>query len=116
VSQIYTTQFKRNRQTAEPLAQRFGISITERPISAANSATYADDLAREILTRSAGKTVVVVGHSNTVPDIVRALTGHPVPPITDSEYDHIFIVEIPASGSPRLMQLRFGQPTAPTAP
>ncbi len=110
VTDIYVTQYKRTRQTAEPLAQLFGIPILERPVNAANSATYARDLAREILTRSAGKSVLVVGHSNTVPDIVKALSGRDVPPIMDPEYDHIFIVTIPASGSPRLMQLRFGQP------
>ena len=110
VTDIYTTQYKRTRQTAEPLAQQFGLSIAERPISGANSATYAQDLAREILTRSAGKVVLVVGHSNTVPDIVRALSGSVVPPITDAEYDHIFIVTITASGSPRLLHLRFGRP------
>lgn len=110
VTAIYSTQYKRNRQTADPFAQQSGISITERPITAANAATYAQDLAREILTRNAGQSVLVVGHSNTVPDIVKALSGTSVPPITDPEYDHIFIVTITGSGPPRLMQLRFGQP------
>ena len=112
VSDIYVTQYKRTRQTAEPLAQQLGIAIAERPVSATNSATYAHDLAREILTRSAGKSVLVVGHSNTVPDIVAALSGRTIPAMTDAEYDHIFIVVIPASGTPRLMQIRFGRPTA----
>ena len=110
VTDIYTTQYKRTRQTAEPLAQQLGIAIVERPASAANAATYARDLAHEILTKSAGEGVLVVGHSNTVPEIVKALSGTAVPAITDPEYDHIFIVTIPASGSPRLMQLRFGRP------
>jgi broad specificity phosphatase PhoE len=113
VSEIYTTQYKRNRQTAAPLAQTLGISITVRPVNDSNSATYATDLAREILTRNAGKAVLIVGHSNTVPDIVRALSGRSVAPISDPEYDHFFVIEIPASGPPRLMQLRFGQPTVP---
>jgi phosphohistidine phosphatase SixA len=112
VSDIYVTQYKRTRQTAEPLAQQFGIPITERPINATNSATYARDLAQEIFTRSAGKSVLVVGHSNTVPDIVQALSGSSVPAITDAEYDHIFIVVIPQSGPTRLMQIRFGSPGA----
>jgi len=112
VTAIYTTQYKRNRETAEPLARQSGISITERPINAANTATYAQDLAHEILTSSLGKSVLVVGHSNTVPDIVKALSGSAVRAITDPEYDHIFIVTIPGSGAPRLMQLRFGQPAS----
>jgi phosphohistidine phosphatase SixA len=110
VADIYTTQYKRTRQTAEPLAQQFGIAIMERPINGANSATYARDLAQEIRTRSAGKGVLVVGHSNTVPDIVQALSGSPVPAITDPEYDHIFVVVIPPSGSARLLQLGFERP------
>ena len=110
VTDIYTTQYKRTRQTAEPLAQQFGIAIVERPINSANSATYARDLTQEILTRSAGKCVLVVGHSNTVPDIVKALSGSAVPEITDPEYDHIFVVVIPAVGSPRLMRLGFERP------
>ena len=110
VTDVYVTEYKRTRQTAEPLAQASGISMVERPINAANSATYAQDLAREILTRSAGKSVLVVGHSNTVPNIVKALSGSAVPPITDAEYDHIYVVTIPAAGAPRVMQLRFGRP------
>jgi phosphohistidine phosphatase SixA len=110
VTDVYVTQYKRTRQTAEPLAQASGISVIERPIDATNSATYAQDLAHEILTRSAGKSVLVVGHSNTVPDIVKALSGNAVPPITDAEYDHIYVVTIAATGSPRVMQLRFGRP------
>lgn len=112
VTDIYTTQYKRTRQTAEPYAQQFGISIVERPANAANAATYARDLAKEILTRSAGKAVLVVGHSNTVPDIVKALSGSTVAPITDPEYDHVFVVVVPTSGSPRLIQMRFGRPAA----
>src|SRR5258705_11006619 len=79
VTAIYTTQYKRNRQTAEPLAQQSGISITERPITATNTATYAQDLAHEILTTNAGKSVLVVGHSNTWPAIGKPLIGTTVP-------------------------------------
>jgi phosphohistidine phosphatase SixA len=110
VTDVYVTQYKRTRQTAEPFAQASGISVIERPIDATNSATYAQDLAHEILTRSAGKSVLVVGHSNTVPDIVKALSGNAVSPITDAEYDHIYVVTVAATGSPRVMQLRFGRP------
>jgi len=111
VSEIYTTHFKRTRQTAEPLARNLGVAITERPITAQNTGTHSADLAREILARGAGKSVLVVGHSNTVPDIVEALSGRTVAPIADSEYDHIYVLVIPAGGPARLMQLRFGQPT-----
>ncbi len=112
VTDIYTTQYKRTRLTAEPFARKRGIAILERPINSANSATYAADLASEILTRSAGRSVLVVGHSNTVPDIVKALSGQSVPAISEAEYDHIFMVAVPTSGTRRLKQARYGRPDA----
>ncbi len=110
ISAIYATQYKRNRQTAEPLALQFGLTVIERPVNSSNSATYPADIAREVLAANRGKTVVVVGHSNTVPQIVQAFSGVPVKALEDSEYDHIFIVEVPASGAPRLVNVRFGRP------
>ncbi|MBA3655881.1 MAG: histidine phosphatase family protein [Gemmatimonadaceae bacterium] len=110
VSAIYATQYRRNRQTAEPLAQQLGLTVIERPVNAANSATYAADIAREVLNTNQGKTVVIVGHSNTVPQIVQAFSRVAVKAMEDSEYDHIFIVVVPAGGSPSLVNVRFGRP------
>ncbi len=110
VSAIYSTQYKRNMQTVEPLAKQFGLTVIERPVHSMNSATYPADIAREVLAANQGKTVVVVGHSNTVPQIVQAFSGVPIKAMEDSEYDHIFIVEVSASGAPRLVNVRFGKP------
>jgi broad specificity phosphatase PhoE len=109
VSAIYATQYKRTRQTAEPLAQHLGISIMERTVS--SSPTYAADLARMVLTESAGKTVLIVGHSNTVPQIVQAFSGTSVPAIQDREYDHLFVVVVPRAGPRQLVTARFGRST-----
>jgi broad specificity phosphatase PhoE len=109
VSAIYGTQYKRTRQTAEPLAQERGIEIAERP--ATSAPTYAADLAHAVRAESSGKTVLIVGHSNTVPQIVQAFSGTTVAAIKDSEYDHLFVVVIPASGPARLFVSRYGRPT-----
>jgi phosphohistidine phosphatase SixA len=66
VAAIYATQFKRARETAKPLAARSGVAVQVRPVGTANASTYVRDLVREVLGRDAGKTVVIVGHSNTV--------------------------------------------------
>lgn len=110
VSAIYSTQFRRNKLTVEPLAQHFGLTVIERPVNSANSATYAADIAREVISANPGKTVVVVGHSNTVPQIVQAFSGVAIKPMEDSEYDHIFMIVVPAAGAPRLVNVRFGRP------
>lgn len=115
VGAIYATQYKRTSQTAELLARQLGLPIIDRPVNAANSAIYAAGLAREVLAVAAGKTVLIVGHSNTVPQIVQAFSGSTVLPIDDSVYDLIFVIVV-APGSPaKLFNLRFGRPPTPSA-
>jgi phosphohistidine phosphatase SixA len=81
---VFATQYKRTVQTAEPTAASHGLTVTSVP-----SADTAGLAAR--IRKSSGP-VLVVGHSNTVPDIVKAL-GVKVPvTVEDSEYDHLFIV------------------------
>lgn len=113
VAAVYATQYRRTRATAEPLARRNRQLVVVRPVTAANAATYAQDLAAEILSRYRGRTVVVVGHTNTVPAIVYALSGRPVAPIGETEYDRLFIVRVPASGPATLRETRYGGPSAP---
>lgn len=109
VAAIYSTQFRRTQETVAPLAAQTGVTVTERPISAANLASYAQDLAREIRSRHTGETVVIVGHSNTVPALVAALSGGPAPQLAETDYGDLFRVIIPASGPPRVERSRFGR-------
>ena len=48
--------------------------------------------------------VLIVGHSNTVPDLVPRFGGVPAPVIGDDDYGTIFIVN-PATHQVRQMQL-----------
>jgi broad specificity phosphatase PhoE len=111
VTAIYATQYRRTAQTAEPLAAALGVSIVQRPIDAANAATYPQALRQEILDRHAGQAVLVVGHSNTVPELVRAFSGSAVDSIPDAVYDRIYVVSLPPSGPARRMLFRYGAPT-----
>lgn len=95
VGAIVTTQFQRTRLTAKPLAEALGVGAE---VIEARGAMHPQEVARAVLARHAGKTVVVVGHSNTVPAIAAAL-GAPSPDaITDATYDNLFIVTVPAGG------------------
>src|SRR5688572_9787813 len=69
IDAIYTTQFKRTRDTALPLAEELGITAVVRD----TGKSYATDLAKHILDTHRGQTVVVVGHSNTTIDVIKAL-------------------------------------------
>lgn len=107
VAAVYSTQYKRNLQTVEPLAKRLSLAIVQKPITG-DSAAYARELAREVLAKEKGKTVLIVGHSNTVADLVQAFSGSTITPLTDEDYDRIFVVVVPPSGPARLFKTRFG--------
>jgi broad specificity phosphatase PhoE len=107
VTAIVTTQFQRTRLTAAPLAQALGITAE---VVNARGTDHPREVARLVLERHAGETVLVVGHSNTIPDIVAAL-GAPHPGvIADSTHDNLFIVTVPAEGKARLVRARYGRP------
>ena len=107
VTAIITTQFERTRKTAEPTAQ--ALHVTPEVVDAGPVAQHAKAVADQIL-KHAGGTVLVVGHSNTIPAIVGAL-GAPQPrDLCDSEYDQLFVVVIGDTGPPRLIRSRYGAP------
>lgn len=102
VSAVYATPTRRARQTAQPLARRHGIRVRDYDPAQPPSA-----LATVLHTRHAGATVVVVGHSNTVPGIVSALCACPVAPLTELDYGDLFEVRIAADGASTLDHRRF---------
>jgi broad specificity phosphatase PhoE len=107
VNAIYISQFKRNRDTAQPLSARAGIAVTEYPVNLETPGDYGKTLAKDILDKHAGQTVVVVGHGNTIAATVEALIGRPAQ-IENVEYHDLFIVNIPPSGSAKLIKAQYG--------
>src|SRR6478735_2421218 len=82
INAIVTTQYQRTRQTVAPTAAKLGITAEVIPAQLSARAT-----ADTILARHRGHTVLVSGHSNTVPGLVAAL-GAPQPAdICDAGYD-----------------------------
>ncbi|QRN94090.1 histidine phosphatase family protein [Archangium violaceum] len=110
VSAIYATQYRRTRDTAQPLADQVGVPVTVREIKTGAQA-HASEVAREILSQHQGRTVLVVEHSNTLPSLIEALAGLRIQPIPDTEYDRLMVVVIPPSGPARLIQSRYGVPS-----
>jgi broad specificity phosphatase PhoE len=111
VSAIYTTQFKRNHDTARPFAERAGIAVTEVPVNLQNPGDYGQRLAREIIEKRRGSTVLVVGHGNTVASIIEGLTGR-APQLGDVQYSDLFVVTVPPDGRPGLIRAQYGVGTA----
>jgi broad specificity phosphatase PhoE len=107
VSAIYTTQFRRNRDTAQPLAQRLGITPTEVPVNLQSPGDYGQRLARDIIERHQGQTVLVIGHGNTIGSIVGGLTGRD-PQLGDVQYSDLLVVTVPPSGAASLIRAQYG--------
>jgi broad specificity phosphatase PhoE len=102
IDAIYVSPALRNRLTAAPLAARLGIGATVAP---------GDDpggLARRALNEHGGGRVLIVGHADTVPRIVAALSEYPnIPEIGDQEYGTMYIVTVPKIGHANLLRLNY---------
>ena len=100
ITQIFTTNLRRTVQTAEPVAVALRLTPTEVP------GNDLDALLTKLHSATQRDLVLVVGHSNTVPEIVRGL-GVSTPVTIGEEYDNLLIV-IPQEGSASsLIRLRY---------
>ena len=82
---IFVTATKRSRETAQPLAAATGAPVeTYDPRDNATLAKRAAAIPGSIL---------IVGHSNTVPAIVAAVGGTAPGPMTEEDYGRIFAIE-----------------------
>lgn len=108
VDAIYATPFRRTEETAQPVATALGLPITS--YEAANTETIMD----EIVRTHKGKIILVVGHSNTVPEMIGNMgASKKVPGIDENEYDNLYVVSIPWFGKTKTIRLRYGVPYVP---
>jgi phosphohistidine phosphatase SixA len=85
IATIFVTPTRRSRETAEPLAKATGVPIeTYDPRDNAALAKRAAAIPGSIL---------IVGHSNTVPGIVAAVGGTAPGPMTEEDFGRLFAVE-----------------------
>lgn len=100
---IFSTDTRRTRQTAAPAAEARSLEVR----------LYGkEDVARVIMhiRRSPGR-YLVVGHSNTTPDLVSRLGGDPGAAIDEaSEFDRLYVLVLHPDGSVVTLLLRYGAP------
>jgi len=103
IAAIFASDTRRAQLTVAPLAARLGIDV-----SAMKDAKDVEGLARTIRTSHRGQKVLVVGHSNTVPDIVHALSRDSrVPAMPEDEYSTIYIVTVPTLSPAAVLKLTY---------
>ena len=84
ITAIYVTEFKRTQQTAEPLAKALGIQATI--VSTKEVAGLIEKV------KAASGNTLIVGHSNTVPQILKQLGVVDEVTLGDADYDNLFVV------------------------
>lgn len=86
ITAVFTTQYTRTKQTAQPTAREANVNLTSLDSSS------NDEVVKQATAAAEKGNVLIVGHSNTVPDIIAALGG-PKPVIADETYDLLFVLD-----------------------
>ena len=99
---VYSTDYKRTKGTAQPLAEAKSLSVeTYHPFDDKN-------FLNSLIEKHTGQTVLVAGHSNTIPVMVNLLIGEEKFEALDhSDYGNIFIVTATKTGNGTLVRLRY---------
>ncbi len=108
ITAIVTTQFRRTRDTARPLADRLGLQPEVVDTGAAGGhARQGADAVR----RHPGGRVLVVGHSNTITAIAAQLGAPTLPELCETTFGLALVLVPGHDGQPTsLMTLHYGQP------
>ena len=113
VKMIITSQFLRTKATAEPLAKKLNVAATAISLSLdrANPRLIAEQSTAEVTNKileNGGGSVLVVGHSNSIPDVIKMLGGDAVPTIDEKKFDDLFVVTVYATGKAKVTHLKYG--------
>jgi len=102
VTAVFASDTLRARATAAPLAARLGLPVEEY------AGRDVEGLVAAVADRHRGETVLVVGHSNTVPQILDRLTrGRYVVTLRADEYDAFYLVTVSRFDPPSVLRLRY---------
>ncbi len=101
IKAVYVTQYQRTWLTADAVMK----SRDLKPIGVHSDKT--PELAERMKKEFPNDVVLTVGHSNSVPRLLKILGVTEKVEIAHDEYDNLFIVVPAASGPPTLIRLRF---------
>ncbi len=100
IDAIYSSNYKRTKNTAVPVAQAKGLEIKIYE-------PKKEEEIKRIVAENKGKTVLVVGHSNTTPWTASFLTGDKLKDFADTDYGNILIVSVCDGGKTSMTWLNY---------
>ncbi len=90
IQKIYVSQYRRTQNTGDSLRLQLKIDTVHYAAD-----TVCDNLINSIMEHSDfGKTILIIGHSNTIPQIIRKLgvTDYPYGDLPDNDFDNLFVI------------------------
>ena len=97
ITAVFVTEFKRTQETAAPLATAAHLTPTIIPAK--------DVPALVVKLRALNGNALVVGHGNTIPDLVKELGIATPITIPEDDYTEIFVVSL--ADPPQLLRLHY---------
>ena len=114
VQAIITTELRRSHETARPLAEALRLTTTTIP-HGSDIAQHAQAVAAEV-RKLRGKTVLVVGHGETVGPIIQALGGPAIAEVCGYEYSNLYTLVLDENDKVvRMIHSSYGAPSPPHA-
>lgn len=112
IKTVITSQYLRTKATAEPLAKQLGIAsvAVSLKMTAANPRVGTSESIQEIVEKiyqKPGENALVIGHGNSVPDVIKALGGDVVPTMDEKEFEDLFVVTVYAKGRAKVTHLKY---------
>lgn len=108
IDAVYSSPYERTRHTADPLAGKLGLEVEVYQVAEKDASAK---LVAKVEADQCGHEVLIVGHSNTVPELLQAFGATAVPEIADSQYDQLFLVHWRKNAAAQLITLHYGRPT-----
>ncbi len=110
-SAIIVSSRQRTALTAADVAKASGIAPTVVSLDG-GAAAHIAAVAKAV--QQASGVVLIVGHSNTIPAVIKALGGPGLPDICDATYSHLFVMTPARDGKPpTLVMSRYGATEGP---
>lgn len=107
IKAVITTQFQRTIKTGEPLA--VAAKAEHVPVQVVGGLdAHVQGVVQMVHAKYAGSTVVIVGHSNTIPALVKAFSGIDSGEIAHDSHDNMYIVSTNKPGAGTLLRVKYG--------
>ena len=103
VDAIFSTNYNRTLQTADSIAKERSLPVL------LYDPNKLEAFVDENIAKYKGKIILVVGHSNTTPQLLNILTGSSsFVNIPETEYDNLYFAAVSKKGNAEIKHLKFG--------